>query len=244
MVQSIAKLPDLVVEIDGNIKLEIVDGCAKMFLYEDDRKTSLCRDDGLEFYGTLAEFFLKTHRKKEDRPNEFIEKLESQTSYDAVAEHCATELEDPEKFGWVLWEILQGDCEFLSNMEEIRENDTKLAYISTYIVRQVGVMIDENPISKGHIYIKENKILQKKCSEKIIINYREILRETNIQEYLIDLFRKSASFDELGEKLSGNSAIHIGWNALADDLRKRCKDMIRDTITPYIKKGGDKTCKV
>ena len=80
--------------------------------------------------------------------------------------------------------------------------------------------------------------------EKIINEYNRILRESNIQEYIIDLFRKSASFDELEKKLSGNSDNHTGWYALVNKMREKCDDMAKAELIQYIKKGGDNTCKV
>ena len=104
---------------------------------------------------------------------------------------------------------------------------------------KLGELIRSDDTLRGHVSLLEgNSTLQKKCNEKIITNFDEILQKTDIQQYLIDLFRKSKSFDELGKKLSGNSGSHIGLKKLREKMNMMCKDMIKDTVTPYIKKGG------
>ena len=164
-----------------------------------------------------------------------------QISYDAVAEHCATEIEDPNKIGCILDEILQ----YLPFSEEVNQtlHGEEMINIIMKTKSAVNNMIkldSDKYISR----LKNNDSLAKECGEKIIDKYSEIIKESNIQQYLIDLFRKSASFEELGEKLSGNNPKYLGWDTLVENMRKKYNDMIMETVTPYIKKGGDNTCKV
>ena len=242
--QSITVLPDMVVEKESDIRLEVYNGRARIYVYDDLDEVWF---DTYELDGmcdSFTEFFLKTAGENPQRMQLFVEKLELQTSYDAVVEYWATELEDAILFENILKEIM-GDFEFLSRIKQSKKTDLCFAGLTRYIVRKADDMIKAYPELKGHIsLLKGNDTLKKECAEKIINNYNGILKELNIQEYLIDLFRKSASFEELIQRVSGNSDNHIGWYELVNKTRKKCDDMIKAELIQYIKKGAYNTCKV
>ena len=164
--QSITVLPDMVVEKKYDIRLEVQDGRVKMYTYDNADYTWVDKHDVEGWYSSLAEFFLRTLGSEQLRCRMFIEKLELQTSYDVVAEHCATEMEDAVMFGNVLQEIM-GELRCLSQIKQSKKNDGSFTTLTWYMLRKVDYMIKENPALKGHIsLLEENDVLQQKCGKR------------------------------------------------------------------------------
>ena len=106
--QSITTLPDMIVEIKYYVRLVVQNGCATIYLWNEEGRTWAWQgSDYWCIYNSLAEFLLSTQGgKKRKRTMEFIQKLESHTSYDIIAEYCASEIENSKVFG----DILMGFC--------------------------------------------------------------------------------------------------------------------------------------
>ena len=137
---------------------------------------------------------------KQDWEKEFFAKLESEGLYDTFAEHCATEIEEHntllaqlpsvEEYTW--WKPFTSIVDVLDNDKMLKR------YRSDHWKKRPKCYIFDDFIGRSGRYMKT------------------AMKKESTEDILIDIFRKSGSFEELRRKVIGPDGFESHITKLAE----------------------------
>ena len=163
-------------------------------------------------YSSLTQFIIEVLRSPDKFFNDHEEK------YNSFVEYCATEMEDDEISNVVLMTLMPA------------MNCTKDMIYA---------------ISRSRPDLRECKDMVKKSQRngefwKTVKSSRDyVIQESNIKQYIVDIFRKSGSFQQLGRALSSRKTV-----AHTESIEEKWQDSVRNILGTHVRNMGYNTCKV
>ena len=151
--------------------------------------------------------------------NGILDELED--SYDAIAEYCATEIEDNDDAVMHVVEL------FISHIWEGWPSNTAL------------VKTDKTLRKYKHILDEWMKNQKEDYLDTLNACLPEVIAKNHTEQYISDMFRKSGSFDEIMEKITtnGRDGLVLHMNTLETDYW----DAVKIVLKEYLQKKGVST---
>ena len=227
--QSITQLPDM--DVTGeHFSIRVKDGSLDIF----DMKTAY----GYHFF---SEFIMHIYMDT-DEFDGLCRNLQLHTSYDVVAEYCATEIE-------------RGDARtgninrgFEMCVEGQVHNPTYLA-ATVFAPKGLGFttsnlmnMAPGDPILQKHrnLILEMQSSTRKKFNLSVRKSFEEILQRENADEMFIDAYRKSISFEDLVEKITSSGGIIQRMARINLEHKKTSRKLLQKFLMDLERKNNAK----